>query len=175
MQIDVGQRVFVAVAFIGERHMIEIDAAVLYIHDRILRIFQIRSLVQHLSDSADAGQRHTDHDDYHRQHHQAHQNAHDVTEQARQNTPVLMLPSTMKCAPSQDTEIIQKYTASIMAGLISASLLSALTKRRYRLKDAFEELFILIVFSDKRLDHTDALKRFPVRWRSDHHICGKPD
>src|SRR5699024_3540091 len=84
MQVDIGQGVFAAAVLVGEVDVVEIDAAVRHLHDRLLRIVQVGGLVEYFADTADARHGHADHDHNHGQHHQAHQQTHDVAEQAGQ-------------------------------------------------------------------------------------------
>ena len=69
---------------IGEIHIFKINAAVLHLHHRILRIADVGLLLKDLTDSLRTGCRHGQHDKDHRHHHQAEQNHHDVAEQRSQ-------------------------------------------------------------------------------------------
>ena len=80
VQVDVGQGVLAAAVLIGEVDVVEVDLTVRNDHDRVFRVFQVRGLIKHFADTADARHRHTDHNDNHGQHHQAHQQGHDVAE-----------------------------------------------------------------------------------------------
>ena len=72
MQVDIGQGVFAAAVLVGEVDVVEIDAAVRHLHDRLLRIVQVGGLVEYFADTADARHGHADHDHNHGQHHQGH-------------------------------------------------------------------------------------------------------
>ena len=46
----------------------------------------------------------------------------------------------MKWAPSQETEMMQKYTATIIAGAFTVRMLSAFTNILYNVAEALENL-----------------------------------
>ena len=66
--------------------MVEINLPVGHFHHRILRVGQVRFLIQDFADPSDTGHGHTDHNDHHGEHHQAHKQRHNITEQTGQVT-----------------------------------------------------------------------------------------
>ena len=61
--------------------MIKFNAAIRNGKHRILRIRNVRSVIDHFRNTLSTGNTHRDHNKYHRKHHEAHQNIHAVTKQ----------------------------------------------------------------------------------------------
>ena len=74
MQVYLGQRHALRLLGILETDVVEIDRAVLYLGESILRAGQIAFFLQNLHDTLSRFHRHGDHHEHHRQHHQAHKN-----------------------------------------------------------------------------------------------------
>ena len=78
--------------------MVEYDAAVPDVHDRVLGIADGRLLRDDLSDTSRAGRRHGDHDEHHGEHHQAHQDVHAVSEKTHQGAGGQLVRNDHMCA-----------------------------------------------------------------------------
>ena len=155
VQIDIAKHRLAAALLIGERHMVKVDGTILHGLDRVFRAGDIRLLLQHFLNALRrrGGLRH--HDEDHGEHHQAHQDVHDIGKQAGQlaRGQAGLADDHLRAEPADDQ---------------NAGVHGQLHDRHGEGDDAlggdgvFEqivrragELFILIFFADKRLDHAD--------------------
>jgi len=156
VEVNILQRLL-AVLLVGKADMIELDRAVLDLHNRVLTILEVGLLVQNLSHTPCGGHRHRDHNKDHREHHQAHQDVHAVAQHAHQiaggkdgragaDNELCAQPGDQQDAavngqlhergvPRKDHLGAHKQAADILAGLF--------------------ELFALKILADIGLDHTD--------------------
>ena len=136
---------------IGEIHIFKINAAVLHLHHRILRIADVGLLLKDLTDSLRTGCRHGQHDKDHRYHHQAEQNHHDVAKQRGQLAGCHRAANDLMRAKPRDSDDACIHNQGHHRHVHNHQLLCAdeqLVQLLYRLV----EFRFLIILTDKCLD-----------------------
>ena len=145
-QVDILQNRVRRIFLIAEGHMVELDAAVLYLVRRFLRIRKVRFFLQHFTDTSGACHGHGDHDKDHGQHHQAHQNIHTIGQHVHQlprgqgilNNHMCSHPADCqdtgvygkvhhRVVPEDDTLRLTEYFIYVVAGLLEFLYLVFLT------------------------------------------------
>ena len=78
VQINVIEHLFVRLGGVDKAHVVKVDRTVAHGHDRVLRLADIRPLLEHLGDAPRGRERDRQHGKDHREHHQAREDLHGI-------------------------------------------------------------------------------------------------
>ena len=78
MQVNIVEHLFICLGGVDKAHVVKVNRTVAHGHDRLLRLRDVRPLLEHLCDAARGRERDRQHGKNHREHHQAREDLHGI-------------------------------------------------------------------------------------------------